>query len=426
METYLQNAIINTANLNVQFENHVKNLNRLSREAGTYADMNADQYLETASDIYRNHDNFLVNMPNAIPIEVADFYKPFKVLQKTEIKDYIESSFYLANEVGIIALCSKLALNIIPIERVENQGVSNLRIPFANFSNGINRWTKYLFLYYYGGHYELITFSYVRKTPPKLGSTTGFKNTLKTAVIYDIRDHNIIPPIYILVLIYGSYYSQKSDAYKQQFTFFPDLMKKIEAGYNNIIATNYENDNQLLDRFNLYFNTTFPGRNLSNVASSATPAVPLIENSPSPPPPSPPQAGGLYRNSNPYNRPYSNPYNKPAYKMEKTGEKDNSNISYYITIDMELQPGLTLTPKELKESQCRQKWNSVRKAYAGFTGQPYVIKPLYQMNKTTKNKEEQSTNKNNTQKGGLRRILKTRKNKLYTLSSKKRKTIKNT
>jgi hypothetical protein len=226
-------------------------------------------------------------------------------------------------------------------------------------------------------------------------------------------------------LIYGSYYSKKSDAYKQQFTFFPDLMKKIEAGYNNIIATNYENDNQLLDRFNLYFNTTFPGRNHSAVASSAAPAVPLIENSPSPPP-SPPQAGGLYRNSNPYNRPYSNPYNKPAYKMEKTGEKDNSNISYYITIDMELQPGLTLTPKELKESLCRQKWNSVRKAYAGFTGQPYVIKPLYQMNKTTKNKEEQSTNKNNTQKGGLRRILKTRKNKLYTLSSKKRKTIKNT
>jgi hypothetical protein len=85
-----------------------------------------------------------------------------------------------------------------------------------------------------------------------------------------------------------------------------------------------------------------------------------------------------------------------------------------------------LTPKELKESQCRQKWNSVRKAYAGFTGQPYVIKPIYQMNKTTKNKEEQSTNKNNTQKGGLRRILKTKKNKLYTLSSKKRKTIKNT
>ena len=92
---------------------------------------------------------------------------------------------------------------------------------------------------------------------------------------------------------------------------------------------------------------------------------------------------------------------------------------------MELQPGLTLTPEELKDAQCRQKWNSVRKAYAGFTGQPYVITPIYQTNKTAKNKEDQSTNKNNSQKGGLRKIHKTRKNNLYTVSSKKRKTLKN-
>jgi hypothetical protein len=141
--------------------------------------------------------------------------------------------------------------------------------------------------------------------------------------------------------------------------------------------------------------------------------VPQIENTP--------QEGGKYQNTNPYNK----PYNKPAYKMEKTGEKDKSNISYYITIDMELHPGLTLTPEELKESQCRQKWNAVRKAYAGFTGKPYVIKPIYQTNKTAKNKEDQSKNNTKTQKGGIRIINNTRKNNLYTSSSKKRKTIKN-
>ena len=400
LKTYLQNAIVNTENLNTQFENHVKTLKRLAQETGTYTEMDSAQYLETARDIYKNHDNFLVKMPNNIPIETDDYYKPFKVLSKYEITKYIESSDYLANEVGIHALCSKLELNIIPIERVDNLGVSNLRIPFANFSNGSNRWKKYLFLYYYGGHYELITFSYVRKSLPRVGSNTGFKHTSKTAVIYDIRDHKIIPPIYILVLIYGSYYSNKSDAYKQQFIFFPDLMEKIDDSYNNIIASNYANDNQLLDKFNLYFNTTFQGRNLS----TSTSVVPQIENTS--------QEGGLY-------------YNKPAYKMEKTGEKDDSNISYYITIDMELQPGLTLTPEELKDAQCRQKWNSVRKAYAGFTGQPYVITPIYQTNKTAKNKEDQSTNKNNSQKGGLRKIHKTRKNNLYTVSSKKRKTLKN-
>ena len=97
---------------------------------------------------------------------------------------------------------------------------------------------------------------------------------------------------------------------------------------------------------------------------------------------------------------------------------------------MELHPGLTLTPEELKESQCRQKWNSVRKAYAGFTGQPYVIKPIYQpnkpnTNKTEKNKEDQSKNRTISQKGGLRKIIKTRKNNLYTLTSNRSKTIKN-
>ena len=92
---------------------------------------------------------------------------------------------------------------------------------------------------------------------------------------------------------------------------------------------------------------------------------------------------------------------------------------------MELQPGLTLTPEELKESQCRQKWNSVRKAYAGFTGQPYVIKPIYQTNKTEKNKADQNKNKTISQKGGSRKINKTKRGNLYTLTSNRRKTIKN-
>jgi hypothetical protein len=72
----------------------------------------------------------------------------------------------------------------------------------------------------------------------------------------------------------------------------------------------------------------------------------------------------------------------------------------------------------------------VRKAYAGFTGQPYVIKPIYQTNKpntnkTEKNKEDQSKNKTITQKGGSCKINKTRKHNLFTSTSNRRKTIKN-
>ena len=413
LETYLQNAIVNTENLNTQFENHVKTTELLAGESGQHNEMGSLEYMETAIDIYRNNDNFLVKMPTKIPFEATDFYKPFQVLSNSEIKTYIESSDYWANEVGIYALCSKLGLNIIPIERVDKkQGSSTLRIPFANFSNSNDKWTKYLFLYYYSGHYELITFNYTRKTLAKLGSTpVAVKNISKIAVIYDRRNNYIIPPIYILVLIYGSYYSNQSNEYKKQFSFFPDLMETIENSYSNIIATNYNSDNKSLYKFKSLLNTTFPQKNNSN--STVISSVPQIENAS--------QEGG----QPPYNNPYNNPYNKPAYKMGKPGEKDDTNISYYVTIDMELHPGLTLTPTELKESQCRQKWNAVRKAYAGFTGQPYVIKPIYQPNKTAKNKEDHNKNNTRSQRGGIRKINKTSKHNLYTESSKRRKTLKN-
>ena len=57
---------------------------------------------------------------------------------------------------------------------------------------------------------------------------------------------------------------------------------------------------------------------------------------------------------------------------------------------MELHPGTSITPNELKNIKCRQKWNAVRKAYARFVGKPYVIPPVYE-NKTLKQKENQET-----------------------------------
>ena len=172
-----------------------------------------------------------------------------------------------------------------------------------------------------------------------------------------------------------------------------------------MIDTQHDGNISSLNKFNDFFNSNFPGNNINSQR------VPQIENTS--------QEGGLT---------HYNPYNKPAYKMVKPRDEINkSNIGYYISIDMELHPGLTLTPEELKESQCRQKWNAVRKAYAGFRGQPYVIPPVYQTNKTNKtlkNKEEQNNNKTRAQKGGLSKINKTRKHELYGFDRRK-KTLKN-
>jgi hypothetical protein len=70
-----------------------------------------------------------------------------------------------------------------------------------------------------------------------------------------------------------------------------------------------------------------------------------------------------------------------AHNLEKK-DKDNSQLAYTITIDMELSPGTSLSPEEISSAKCNSKWNSIRKSWSELTGKPYVIAPVY------KNKEE--------------------------------------
>jgi hypothetical protein len=86
-------------------------------------------------------------------------------------------------------------------------------------------------------------------------------------------------------------------------------------------------------------------------------------------------------------------------RIKKKENKASNQLAYYITIEMELQSGTSLTPEEMKNYKCRQKWNSVRKAYADFTGKPYVIPPVY----------PNSPTKNTTKKYGGRKKNITRK-----------------
>ena len=61
----------------------------------------------------------------------------------------------------------------------------------------------------------------------------------------------------------------------------------------------------------------------------------------------------------------------------------DTQLAYEITIDLELTPGTSLSPDELKNAKCNRKLNSIRKSWSGLTGKPYVIKPIY--NNTKKN-----------------------------------------
>ena len=63
---------------------------------------------------------------------------------------------------------------------------------------------------------------------------------------------------------------------------------------------------------------------------------------------------------------------------------------------MELQKGTSLSPEQLTHAKCNRKWNSVRKAFADFTGVKYVIPPVY-TNKTQKQNQQQNVTRNNKQ-----------------------------
>jgi hypothetical protein len=94
--------------------------------------------------------------------------------------------------------------------------------------------------------------------------------------------------------------------------------------------------------------------------------------------------------------PYASNFVKSNTNVDETNK---TNISYYITIDLELHPGTSLTSEDLSNIKCKQRWNSIRKSYANMRGLKYTMLPDYSMlskNKTVKNTT--STTNTNTRK----------------------------
>ena len=54
---------------------------------------------------------------------------------------------------------------------------------------------------------------------------------------------------------------------------------------------------------------------------------------------------------------------------------------------MELHPGTSLTPQQISQSKCSNRYNSIRKSFAEFTGRPYVIPPVYPTNQNTRKRQ---------------------------------------
>jgi hypothetical protein len=191
---------------------------------------------------------------------------------------------------------------------------------------------KVLFLYKEGIKYQTIAFNY----------NNGERNSVRYYTIFNTTNDFLIP-FHILLLIYGSNYIYLPDKKKEEF-IFPNVLKAIHASVINIV-NNDDDANTFITNCNKIFNIHYLRNQINNASIVG-------------------------------------------------GSESNNKLEYSITVDLELYPGTGLTQKQIKESNCNSKYNSIRKAYSEMIGRPYVIQPNSQTKKIGGKTRRKSYNKN--------------------------------
>uniref|UniRef100_A0A6C0DGC0 OTU domain-containing protein n=1 Tax=viral metagenome TaxID=1070528 RepID=A0A6C0DGC0_9ZZZZ len=362
----LQIGETNAELLNNEFNSIKNNLQEnWGVQTNNFNDQQFMYLLEAIDNIYKTNDSsFLILKP--IIKTIADLNKPFHAIKnKSEIKSYIESSNYWANTLAIDAIIYTLGLNIITVKYDSNQ--NKMSIPYINTS--VSNWNKYLFLYYQNYHYELMTFDYVFNTiqkRPKL----EIKTTKKKIIFFDRNTKNIYPPLWLIFLIFGSYYINiLYENEKNKFTIFPYIFDGLINTFNKILTLQESEEKKLfLKTFKNYFNPSIL-REKQQRGAYITSQLPDSSY----------QSYQHYNQYDPYNpyRRYNQNVNAISGSKIVDNDSYNTNISYYITIDMELKKGKQLSIKDMVDIKCRQKWNTVRRNYANLRGIKYVIPPVY-------------------------------------------------
>ena len=313
--------------------------------------LNSPEYYDsTIIDIYRGNDNFFVIIPN----DIENRNRPFKLVENNnEIKQYIESVYYWADQKTLDIFNKILQLNIITIQKQGDKFI----LPYPTIKKDDNNtWNKYLFMYNTENHYELITVDYLIK---KSGKPVQIKKTIFN------RNSNIIPPFYIIFFIFSVFFVKLSSEDKKLVVLFSDFLYAIQNSFKDIISKPISSDINIsifITNFENYFG---PIREI---------------------------LGGAITNTTGSEK-----------FLKKEDKQDLVQISFYITIDMELQKGTTLSKEEISNIKCVKGWNKVRKSFADFTGKKYVIPPVYEKKE---DKNDKNTSNNNTKKntnGGKRR-----------------------
>uniref|UniRef100_A0A6C0E718 OTU domain-containing protein n=1 Tax=viral metagenome TaxID=1070528 RepID=A0A6C0E718_9ZZZZ len=98
-----------------------------------------------------------------------------------------------------------------------------------------------------------------------------------------------------------------------------------------------------------------------------------------------------------------------AYPVDSTitrvEEIDKSISSVFVTIDLELHKGKTISNSELASSKCNHQYNAIKHSFAVLTGTPYIIAPVY--GGTRRNRRSNVTHK---KRRNVRNITHNRRN----------------
>ena len=344
LNTSLDLGKLNLQILNDEFEDIMLSSVDIPQE------MFLEYYNNTLADIYSSRDNFFVIIPEV----VKNKNRPFKLISNDpELKQYIESEYYWADQKAIDLLVKILKLNILVIDNTADR----FTVPFPTIkSDNNNTWNKYLFLYKTNNHYELITFDYLMTISSKV---VKIKKTIFN------RGNEIVPPFYIIFLLFSVFYIKLSPDDKAMVMLFLNFFKSIQKSFNSIMDEIMSSD-----------------RNIANFITNFENYFGPIKRE---------ILGGATNNM------------LSSKILKNNDDHDNIQISFHITIDMELQKGTTLSKEQISNIKCIKGWNKVRKSFANFTGKKYVIPPIYEnlSDKYNKKEEKEEKDKNNTTKKNI-------------------------
>jgi hypothetical protein len=165
--------------------------------------------------------------------------------------------------------------------------------------------------------------------------------------MFNETNKNVIPPLGILLFIYGkiSFFSWDDDK-KKSSILFKDILNSLDKSFNKIITRQTQNPSPVGQKFIQDFSSEFPSPFFNNIIQHGGENKPTNSDIPR--------------------------VNRSAY----TGRP--SNIGYYITITLYLFPGKDVPPEKLNAAMCQIKKDNVNKSWAELRNTRYSPQAIQQ------------------------------------------------